>query len=494
MGILCLHPILSPERRQYLMKGKHEIKKNHFKISNVLTRRHFGVIEIMLISIMCFIGTVILYCVASSTVIYPINGQIHCELGAVNISLQTQNQAANSVRRKIKNFTYNIHTLGGTTYEAKLADLMLTYKKDPIARILAKNKLSFLRNSYSVSLFDTLEFNEVKIRQLWDKIQSEETLIPSRDAQVVYEDDIASYVIQPEVQGNELTEDAIEVLKECLKSFMQDIYLLDAGCYKKPSILMTDADLQTELDFYNAYPTAEITYTAGSKSESLTPEQYFCWLSINEDGKIIVDEEQVEYFVDMLSSKYNTYGIERTIKTSTGKNVVLEQGNYGWVINKSEMVSNIIERIKANQTVSSEIVFEQRANQFWSDYGNDIGNSYVEVSLEDQNLWMYVNGELIVDTPVVTGCIRTGHGTPTGVYALSYKTRDTVLRGDGYASPVSYWMPFNGGIGLHDASWRYHFGGTLYKTNGSHGCINIPPSKAKIVYENLSSTMPIIVW
>ena len=69
-----------------------------------------------------------------------------------------------------------------------------------------------------------------------------------------------------------------------------------------------------------------------------------------------------------------------------------------------------------------------------------------------------------------------------------------MLRGPGYASPVSYWMPFNGGVGLHDATWRGSFGGTIYKTNGSHGCVNIPLKAAKVVYENLTYTMPIIVW
>ena len=69
-----------------------------------------------------------------------------------------------------------------------------------------------------------------------------------------------------------------------------------------------------------------------------------------------------------------------------------------------------------------------------------------------------------------------------------------MLRGPGYASPVSYWMPFDGGIGLHDATWRYKFGGEIYKTNGSHGCVNMPLSTAKTIYENIESDTPIIVY
>ena len=82
---------------------------------------------------------------------------------------------------------------------------------------------------------------------------------------------------------------------------------------------------------------------------------------------------------------------------------------------------------------------------------------------------------------------------------MYYKEKDRILRGkklpDGtyeYESPVSYWMPFNGGIGLHDASWRGKFGGQIYRTNGSHGCINMPVREAAIVYEHAYAGIPVI--
>ena len=66
------------------------------------------------------------------------------------------------------------------------------------------------------------------------------------------------------------------------------------------------------------------------------------------------------------------------------------------------------------------------------------------------------------------------------------------ITGDGYVH--SYWMPFNGGIGMHDASWRGSFGGSIYKTNGSHGCINLPVKAAKTIYENISAGMPVLCY
>ena len=55
-------------------------------------------------------------------------------------------------------------------------------------------------------------------------------------------------------------------------------------------------------------------------------------------------------------------------------------------------------------------------------------------------------------------------------------------------------MPFNGGIGLHDATWRSSFGGTLYKNGGSHGCVNLPHSVAQKIFENISAGTPVLCY
>lgn len=69
-----------------------------------------------------------------------------------------------------------------------------------------------------------------------------------------------------------------------------------------------------------------------------------------------------------------------------------------------------------------------------------------------------------------------------------------MLKGEGYASPVDFWMPFHGDIGFHDASWRSSFGGSIYKTNGSHGCINMPYAKAEELYNLVYPNVPVICY
>jgi len=94
----------------------------------------------------------------------------------------------------------------------------------------------------------------------------------------------------------------------------------------------------------------------------------------------------------------------------------------------------------------------------------------------------------------VSGSVVNNWETITGCFSIYAKTRNATLVGPGYATPVKYWMPFSGGYGLHDASWRSQFGGDQYLYNGSHGCVNLPTSVAGQVFENVSVGTPVIIY
>jgi lipoprotein-anchoring transpeptidase ErfK/SrfK len=99
-----------------------------------------------------------------------------------------------------------------------------------------------------------------------------------------------------------------------------------------------------------------------------------------------------------------------------------------------------------------------------------------------------------VEGDVVTGNVSLNDATPVGIYRLKYKEKNATLKGEGYSSPVSFWMPFNGGIGIHDANWRSVFGGEIYKTNGSHGCINSPYNLAQTIFDNINAGTPVVCY
>ena len=120
--------------------------------------------------------------------------------------------------------------------------------------------------------------------------------------------------------------------------------------------------------------------------------------------------------------------------------------------------------------------------------------TYVEVSIKQQHLWFYEKGKLTLETDVVTGNADGECDTPTGKFTMTSRALDTTLTGTGYSSFVNYWMGFYGGYGIHDASWRSSFGGTIYKGNGSHGCVNTPFDKVKYIYEHTDYGTPVYVY
>ena len=131
---------------------------------------------------------------------------------------------------------------------------------------------------------------------------------------------------------------------------------------------------------------------------------------------------------------------------------------------------------------------------YFKDNGYIYTKPFVFVSIDSQTLYYYKDAKLVFSTPIVTGKLYPkSHATPEGTFYINGKARDVHLRGyedDGvteYDSFVYYWMPFKGHVyGLHDATWRSSFGGSIYQYNGSHGCVNMPLSQAKRLYELVS--------
>ena len=234
-----------------------------------------------------------------------------------------------------------------------------------------------------------------------------------------------------------------------------------------------------------------ITYQFGDQSEVLDNDRILSWLKEQEDGSVAIDEQQAKAFVKELAEKYDTAYTHRTFHTTAGRDIQITQGDYGWRIDQEAETKHLLELLAAKQSAVCEPIYAQTAAVHAQ---NDWGTTYVEVSLTDQYLWLYKDGKCILESYFVSGNPTRGHATPKGIYGLTYKTRDATLSGEGYDSKVKYWMPFNRNVGLHDAPWRKTFGGQIYKSNGSHGCINLPPANAAKIYENVDKNTPVIVY
>lgn len=455
----------------------------------------FGSIKgkLLMLAVAVLFSGLLTYCVLCSTVIYPAKSVLSYGLGTVDIGFQTTEKAKTLLSDMIESYTFQIKGSNSLTYQVGLSDIVTDYNIDGILQRLVNKRKAFFRKDYILPMQNDFEFDSTKVQVLLEQITADQgDPTPSEDAKVVFDAEKNAFVIQPEKQGNILTENASEILERSFADFQQNIDLLESGCYIKPVLLKDDPSLQTKLDTYNTYAKAKIVFQANGTTEELQPDQYCTWIDVAEDGTASINEDQLNNYVNTLNQKYTTCGTPRAFTTSTGKQITLQQGDYGWVLNTEKFCAALKEKITAQDSTSSDLPFSQYAATL--EGGRDFAQSYVEISIDNQTLWMYVNGQVIVDTPIVTGCLEKGYSTPKGIYSLTYKTRDAVLRGEDYETPVSYWMPFNGNVGLHDAPWRDSFGDDIYVYGGSHGCVNIPPSQARIIYDNLGDTMPIIVW
>ncbi|MCI8511640.1 MAG: L,D-transpeptidase family protein [Lachnospiraceae bacterium] len=339
-------------------------------------------------------------------------------------------------------------------------------------------------------------FDEAKLQSILAGLPFVTEARPTTDAYISPYEEGKEFSIIPETVGTELEmERFAAVVKTALNEQRTVLKLQEEDCYKKVRVSSTDETLNRMLDTMNRFREVTITYSFGDRQEILSGEEIAKWVKGTSGTDIQVDEAMAAAYVQRLSETYDTYGRPHPFHTTAGNDIAVN-GNYGWQIDQAAETAALVAAVKTCQSQTREPAYVRTAA---SRSGNDYGLTYVEVDLANQHLYLYENGTCIVECPIVTGNVSRGHTTPEGLYTLNYKERNRVLRGkklaDGsyeYESPVKYWMPFNGGIGLHDANWRGKFGGTIYRTSGSHGCVNMPPQSAAVVYEHVYKGIPVI--
>lgn len=300
---------------------------------------------------------------------------------------------------------------------------------------------------------------------------------------------IKGYFIVPEVEGNHIRrEDALAAIRDAFLNRETELSLEGDEWYYEPILRSDDARLVREAEQRNAYTNLVITYDMRGEEVVLDGDRIHEWLT-EENGSVKIDEEQVSAFIKELADTYNTRRGEWLFRTAKGELKTVRTGGYGWKLDEKAEQEALLAIFQHGNNA--------RRNPKWKSKGSeevDVGSTYVEIDLGAQHLYLVKKGRVVLESDLVSGNVATGCTTPPGVFRLRYKTRNAVLRGADYASPVSYWMPFNRGIGLHDATWRSTFGGTIYKTNGSHGCINLPLNKAKEIYNFVETNMPVVCY
>jgi hypothetical protein len=404
------------------------------------------------------------------------------------IEARTQEYFLNIVERKSD----------GTTLEEDIQgkDIGLAYSSvEPLKTILKEQNvwLWFLRQEKNYDTEDLLVYDEAALKNAVQSLHGfqKEFVTAPTDAYIADYTPEDGFVVVEETQGNQLKEQlTLKTIQNAVEQMEEKVDLDASGCYEEPKITSENAQLQAAMAKIQKYADVTITYTFGDNQEVLDGNTILGWLLV--DGfDVTLDQTQVEEYVATLRKRYDTIFRSRTFVTTSGTTVTINGGDYGWWMNYEQEAIELGEMIENGESGERTPVYYQTAVTYGTP---DYGTTYVEINLTAQHMYFYKEGTLMLESDFVSGNSSKGYDTPAGVYGITYKQRNATLVGENYATPVSYWMPFNGNIGLHDATWRKSFGGNIYKTSGSHGCVNLPYSVAQELYDYIEQGTPVICY
>lgn len=444
------------------------------------------------------VGAVLLMYVGFS-IFFMSHFYFNTTLNGKNVSGYSADKVFDNWEDEIGNYSLKIVESDGTESELKGSDIdMVLQWDDTIAKMISKQN-GF---AWPAKLFNPdqntseaiVTFDEDKLDSALDgfPFMDKSKQIDPVDATVSDYDKKDGYTLVESVPGTAIDKPVLkENIEKALYGLADTYQITEGNGYLAPKIANDDEKLLAAIDTMNKYAGSEIDYEIGSEKETLDINTFADWLSVNDNEKAEIDEEKVADYVAELGTKYNTYGKSKQLATSYGTTITMSNCHYGWKIDAETEAAAIIDDIKGGEKVTRDLNYQYTAA---SHMGNDYGNSYVEINLTAQHLYLYKNGSLVIDSDFVSGNPSKGNATHTGVFGVTYTERDATLKGQNYATPVSFWMPFNGNEGMHDATWRSSFGGSIYKRNGSHGCVNLPYSVAQTIFENVSAGFPVFVY
>ena len=426
----------------------------------------------------------------------------HTTINGVDYSLQSVSKVEDAMTQEVGVYKLSLKEADGDVDFIDGQQIDLSYKKGEELNTVLKTQNVFLWprslwENFDIQASVGVEYDETKLENLLnglDCMKEENQVAP---VSAVPEYDGQKFVVKAEELGSLINVDAFkEKVAEYIGGFRDTLDMVEEDCYVKASYFSDSPEVIAACETMNAYLGASVTYTFGDATEVVDGSVISQWLTTDENMNVTYNEEGVSQYIASLAEKYDTYRKQRTFTSGSGNTVNVQGGNYGWLIDQAAEIEALKANISNKEVVTKEPVYKQTAA---SHGAADWGNTYVEVDLTNQYMYLFVNGSVVTSSPIVTGKPSEGSATPQGVYSIRYCKRNAVLRGpkkpDGtyeWESPVDFWMPFNGAIGLHDATWQSSFGGNRYLTHGSHGCVNLPYNIAETVFNNVSAGTPVV--
>lgn len=431
---------------------------------------------------------------------------VNTKINGKNFSGKTASDVEKYLQTNIKDYKLTILENEGRQDVISGSEIGLEYRAGTETEKLLKDqngfawpKAFFTENSRKVSV--NVSYNEESLNQRISQLsclQTEQT--PAENAKPEFDGN--QYVIKPEVYGNAVDKERLtEQVKVHITEFQPQLDMVETKCYAKPKYVEDSKEVQEACDAMNKYVNASITYPM---NEPVVVDKALIsqWLQVDGEMKVSLNTEAMKQWFTAFGDKYDTQRTTRTFTTPAGKSATVTGGTYGWSIDEDTELVNLQNSILNGEVVTREPAYYAGGTAA-AHSGQDWGNTYAEVDMSAQHMWYIQNGQVVLETDVVTGEPIPSKITPEGVYSLMWKQPNSVLVGDinpdtgepAYRTKVKYWMQVtSSGVGFHDAIWQTAFGGTLYQIpgTGSHGCINMPLDQAGALFNMIEPGTPVI--
>ncbi len=312
--------------------------------------------------------------------------------------------------------------------------------------------------------------------------------------------DNGNYVLYDNIKDHVDPEKLTDKVALAIDSADKGLIELDIeDCYEPHVIPDVFDDTVKLYDKIKKVTESSITFEDDPLKYTLTGAVVERWLKtdeqgipmLDESGNLIIDEEKLSGYTDTLSKVFDTTGSTIDWKKKSGEVVTLKNAMPGYLVDKEAEAQKIKDTFLNGGQVTRLPIYSETGKGRGEDV---VGNTYIEVDMSAQKLYYYVDDKLTLESDVVTGNLARGNGTPAKLCYVYFKQRNRTLRGPNYSTFVNYWMAVSGHIGIHDATWRKKFGGDIYRTAGSHGCVNVPKDFAAELYDVVEVGTPCLLY
>lgn len=420
--------------------------------------------------------------------------------GPVEISQMTPQQATETVEQNLESKTLIFNENENNIGYIEMNQIGMSAEVDELMGQAIQNQngwswpIAFFNGDKVVNIQDHIQIDENIVAGLVPSLGiNNEEREPTVDAQLVKNDN-GEISVAEETYGNQVTSDSLaQAIVQSVGTGAGQLNIEDA--YVKPTELTESESLIQRADTIEQMKGTSITLEFDGNSVTIPQEQINAWIYLDEDNNPQVDQEAVEEYILSLNEQYAGLFLPRNFNSTYQGEVQVQPGTYGWFIDRYDEAELIVQDIHNGAQVTREPVIGGSGYGM----GDYVGEDYVEVDIAYQMMFIYRDGQLVLDTPIVSGII--GAETVPGAYQVWNMEQDTNLVGyntiteQDYVQPVSYWIAFDDQAqGIHDASWQSSFGGNAYQTAGSLGCINTPPGMMGQVFELVEYGMPVIIF